>query len=189
MTPPQHSSRKPQVSLVVAMSENRVIGRDGRLPWHLPDDLQHFKRLTLGNTIIMGRKTFDSIGRPLPQRRNIVITRNKGWSTSPGVPAGGVEVAHGLNEALSLALDGHDDDEIFIVGGEQVYRDGLTVANRIYLTLIHTVVEGDAYFPAIDESQWEITDRVEHPADAQHEHAFTFLRYDHASERGERPRP
>jgi dihydrofolate reductase len=160
---------RSKVSLIVAMSENRVIGRAGGLPWHLPDDLKHFKRLTLERTVIMGRKTFESIGRPLPQRRNVVITRNRGWS------AEGVEVAHSLPEALARTAWG---DEIFVIGGEQVYRDALPLADRIYLTLVHAAVEGDAYFPRFDQSQWRVTQSINHLADDRHAHAFTFLLYE-----------
>ena len=157
--------QQPRLSLVVAMSENHVIGRDGRLPWRLPDDLKRFKELTTGHTIIMGRKTFDSIGRPLPNRRNIVVTRQEGWSSQ------GVEVAHSLDEALTAA---RSDGEVFIIGGEQIYRAALPRADTIHLTRVHATVEGDAQFPPLEERCWECVEQINHPADARHAHAMTF---------------
>ncbi len=158
----------PIVSLVAAMAENRVIGRDGGLPWHLPDDLKHFKRLTLDHTIIMGRKTFDEVGRPLANRRNVVISRN------PTFRPAGVTVVPSLNEALAL---GATESEVFVIGGGAIYQLALPRANRLYLTLVHADVEGDTYFPDFDEAAWAIEDESFHPADDRHQYSFTIRTY------------
>lgn len=128
------------ITLIAAMAENRVIGKDGAMPWHLPDDLARFKAITLGHPVIMGRKTFASIGRPLPGRLNIVLTRRKGYSPE------GVAVARSLDEALALAGTA---DEVFICGGGQVYREALPLADRIHLTVVHRPYEGDTTFPEL----------------------------------------
>ena len=153
------------VSLVVAMAENRVIGRAGGLPWRLPDDLKHFKRLTLDHTVIMGRRTFDEVGRPLANRRNVVISRNADFH-----PAG-VTVVPSLDEALALAAT---EKEVFVVGGGEIYRQALPRADRLYITLIHATVEGDTTFPAIDQSAWALESEQFHPADDRHEYGFTI---------------
>jgi dihydrofolate reductase len=162
-------NHKSKISLIVAMSENRVIGRQGRLPWRLPDDLKRFKELTTGHTVIMGRKTFESIGRPLPQRRNIVASRNPDWA------AEGVEIAHSLDEALVRTAG---EAEVFIIGGEQLYRAALPRADRIYLTRVLACIEGDAFFPSFQNTQWTLAQRLEHPADERHEYAMTFEAYE-----------
>jgi dihydrofolate reductase len=143
-----------KVSLIVAVSQNNVIGRDNQLPWHLPEDLQYFKSVTMGKPILMGRKTFDSIGRPLPGRKNIVITRDSQWT------AEGVEVVHSLDDAVvagTKACAAADSDEIMVIGGAQIYRDCLPMADRLYLTRVKAEVDGDAFFPNIDENQWQKT--------------------------------
>lgn len=159
----------PRINIIVAMSENRVIGVKGKLPWHLPADLQRFKTLTTGRTLIMGRRTFDSIGKPLPKRRSIVITRNPQWSHQ------GVDKAHSLGEALDQATA---EPELFIIGGEQIYRLALPWAQRLYLTLVHTQVQGDALFPTFPLEAWQLVSREHHPADDRHAHAMTFLHYE-----------
>lgn len=131
-----------RISLIVAMAANRVIGRAGQLPWHLPGDLARFKRLTMGYPLIMGRKTFESIGRALPGRRTIVLSRQADYR------AAGCRVVNGLDEALKLVWD---DDEVFICGGEEVYRQALPLAQRIYLTELDRAVAGDSFFPEIPE--------------------------------------
>jgi dihydrofolate reductase len=156
------------ISMIAAMGRNRVIGREGNLPWHLPEDFRFFKRKTHGHPVIMGRKTFDSMGTPLPGRHNIVITR------SPELVIPGADVVHSLAEALQLA---GDLDEIFIIGGSEIYRQGLEVADRIYLTLVDEEFEGDTFFPEFDEKDWEVTHREDHAADDQNPHAFTFVTY------------
>jgi len=156
------------VSLVAAMAENRVIGRGGGLPWNLPDDQKHFKRLTLDHTVIMGRKTFEEINRPLANRRNVVVSRN------PAFQPPGVTVVPNLAEALAL---GATESEVFVIGGAEIYRLALPRADRLYLTFVDAVVEGDTYFPPFDESAWVLEDEQFHPADERHEHSFTFRTY------------
>lgn len=138
-----------RVSLLVAVSENGVIGRDNQLPWHLPNDLKYFKNLTWGLPILMGRKTFDSIGKPLPGRKSIVITRNRHWQHQ------GVEVVHSLEEAIEKAT-GYGAKEIFVIGGAEIFETCLPTATRLYLTRIHHAFEGDVFFPRIDEKVWEL---------------------------------
>jgi dihydrofolate reductase len=162
----------PRKSIIVAMSENRVIGVKNELPWRLKKDLQNFKQVTMGHTLIMGRKTFESIGRPLPGRRNIVITRQENYIHD------GIEVASSPEEALSFCVD----DEVFIVGGAEIYKAMLDHADRIYLTLVEAHVEGDAWFPAFANEEWEEVDREFHAADDENEHAFAFVIYDRVHE-------
>lgn len=149
------------------MAENGVIGRDNRLPWRLPDDMRHFRTLTLGQTVIMGRKTFESLDGPLSGRRNIVLSRN------PDYRPAGVTVASSLDEALGLC----SDKEVFVVGGSQIYECAIPRADRIYLTLIHETIDGDVHFPPIDPHEWELVERVDHPKDDEHAHSFSFLTY------------
>lgn len=161
--------RRQTVSLIVAMSRNRVIGRDNDLPWHLPDDLKWFKATTKGHAVIMGRGNWEAMqGRALPGRHNIVITRQADYQ------ADGADVVQTLDEALALV---RDDDEPFIIGGGQVYRLALDagVVDRMYVTQIDAEVDGDTTFPAYDESAWRVIERVDHPADEAHAHAFTIL--------------
>lgn len=153
-----------KIALVVAMDKNRAIGRAGALPWHLPDDLKRFRALTLGKTVLMGRKTYQSIGRPLPRRRNVVLTRD------PNFGAEGVEVVHSLDDALRL------DDEIMVIGGGEIYTLTLSFATHIYLTLVDTVVpDADAFFPAWDSPGWREVYREFHPADERHLFAFSYV--------------
>jgi len=154
------------VSLVVAASTNNVIGRDGGLPWHLPDDLRHFKRITTGKPVIMGRRTFESIGRPLPDRHNIVMTRDADYA------AEGCDVVSSVAEALELA---DDADEVMVIGGGQVYRDFLPHADRIYLTRVQAEVQGDTLFPEFDRDAWRLVSSEHHAADARHDHAFEMM--------------
>lgn len=156
------------VSLVAAMAENRVIGRSGGLPWHLPKDLQHFKRLTLDHTVIMGRKTFQEIKQPLANRRNVVISR------TPGFQPRGVTVVPSLEEALAL---GATEGEVFVIGGGEIFRLALPRADRLYLTVVHATVEGDTFFPPFDLETWALEEEEHHPADAKHAYSFTFRRY------------
>ncbi len=154
------------VSLVVAASKNNVIGRDGELPWHLPEDLRHFKRITTGKPVIMGRKTFESIGRPLPDRHNIVMTRD------PDYAAEGCDVVDSVAEALDVAGDA---DEVMVIGGGQVYRDFLPRADRIYMTRVQAEVQGDTRFPRIEGNVWRLVSAEHHAADEKHEFAFEML--------------
>jgi dihydrofolate reductase len=131
------------VTIVVAVGSGGVIGADGRMPWHLPEDLRHFRALTLGHTVVMGRRTFESIGRPLDGRRNIVLTRQPEWHHE------GVETARSLEEALALS------DDVFVIGGGEVYREAMPLADRIYLTRVEGTWVGDTFFPTIDPAAWE----------------------------------
>lgn len=151
------------ISVVAAVARNGVIGRDGDMPWHLPDDLRHFKALTLGGTLVMGRKTYDSIGRPLPGRTTVVVTRQPDWS----VP--GVTTAHSLEDALAAAPDG----DTFVVGGGEIYAMALPLADRLVITEVDQSPEGDAHFPAVDWSHWRETARERHDG-------FSFVTYERA---------
>jgi dihydrofolate reductase len=152
-------------SIIVAMTPGRVIGRDGQLPWHLSADLRRFKRLTMGHHIIMGRKTYDSIGRLLPGRKTVVVTRQADLE----IP--GATVVHNIAEAIVAS---RDDSEAFFIGGEQIYREALAVADRIYLTLVEAQVAGDAFFPELPQHQWQLVDEESHTADEKNEFDFTF---------------
>ncbi|QZY30393.1 dihydrofolate reductase [Nocardioides coralli] len=144
-----------RVVAVAAYAENRVIGDHGRIPWHIPDDFAHFKSLTLGHTLVMGRLTFDSIGRPLPGRRTIVVTRSPDWG------AEGVEVVHSVPDALELAAT-YDGDTI-VSGGTQIYAAAMPALTHQVLTEVHRVVDGDAHYPEFDLSEWRETRRVSRP--------------------------
>lgn len=145
------------LTLIVARARNGVIGRDNALPWRLPEDLQHFKRTTLGAPIIMGRKTWDSIGRPLPGRRNIVVSRNRGLTLE------GAEVAASLEDAQRLCVGA---EQVFLIGGAQLYAEALPSADRLILTEIDADVPGDAFFPAVDRSKWIEVARETHHSEA-----------------------
>lgn len=151
------------------MAENRVIGRDGGLPWRLPDDLRHVKRLTLGGVVIMGRRTFESVGRPLPERTTIVLTR------APGFDGRGALVARDLDSALRLAAaDPRGAGGVFVLGGAGIYALALERAGRMELTLVHASLAGDTSFPEFDRGVWRLRAERFHPADERHVHAFTF---------------
>jgi dihydrofolate reductase len=153
------------LSIVVAVSENNAIGKNNELLWHLPADLKHFKNITTGHTIIMGRKTFDSIGRALPNRRNIVITRQASLAVE------GVEFVNSLNEALELCID---KEQAYIIGGAEIYRQALPFCDRIYLTRVHQYFEGDAFFPELDEHNWQETEKHDYLPDEKNKFAYTF---------------
>ena len=154
------------IALVVAADERGGIGLAGRLPWHLPADLRRFKALTMGKPIIMGRRTWDSIGRPLPGRRSIVISRNRGLDLE------GAAVVHSLAEALRAA---EDAPQACVIGGAEIFAQALPAARTIELTRVHAVVEADTWFPPIDEGSWRETHREHHPADPQHAWPFSFI--------------
>ena len=160
-----------RVSIIAAVAANGVIGRDNHLPWRLSADLKRFRELTMGHTIVMGRKTWDSIGRALPGRRSIVITRKSDWRPD----AEGVLVAHSLDEAIDLA---RDDTELFIIGGAEIYQQALRRADRLYLTRILAEVAGDVRFPDIDEVEWTLRGREAYEPDDKNEHAYRFEVYD-----------
>lgn len=154
------------LSIVVAIAENAVIGRGNDLPWRLPDDLRRFKELTLGKPIVMGRKTHDSIGRPLPGRTNIVVSRQTGLS----IP--GCVVVNSIDAALLAAGAA---PEVMLIGGAQLYREALPRVSTIHLTRVHAHVPGDTFFPTLEPSQWRETIVADHPADERHPHAFTYV--------------
>lgn len=156
-----------QIALIAAMTDERVIGVENRLPWRLPADMRWFRRHTLGKPIIMGRKTFESLGcRPLPERRNIVVTHDRAFR------AEGIVIAHSIEEALAEAAD---CAEAMIIGGASFYAQLLPRADRLYLTWVHAPIRGDAWFPAFDPAQWHEVLREAHPADDKNPHACSFV--------------
>jgi dihydrofolate reductase len=154
-----------QVSIIVAISANNAIGKNNQLLWHLPADLKHFKEITSGHTIIMGRKTYDSIGRPLPNRRNIVITRKTDLQIE------NVEIVNSLQDAISLC---ETEDEVFIIGGAEIYKNSISIANRIYLTTVHQEYEADVFFPELNKDEWLETYQEHHAADEKNSVAYSF---------------
>jgi dihydrofolate reductase len=156
-----------KISLVVAVSENQVIGKDNQLLWRLPNDMKFFKNTTWAMPVIMGRKTFASLGKALKGRTNIVITRNPSWS------AEGVQCAPSLEQALVLAQD-TDALEVFVIGGGEIYREAMPLAHRIYLTRVHAAFEGDTYFPVLESSDWKKVSELDFTADEQHAYAYSF---------------
>jgi dihydrofolate reductase len=163
---------KPRVSLIVAMTRNRTIGFNNSLPWHLPADLKHFKALTISHHIVMGRKTYESIGRPLPGRISVVVTRNLKYS----VP--GVIVVNSIEDAIKSC---GDDEEIFVIGGAELYRQAIPLADRIYLTEIDADISGDAHFTELDRTMWQETERLSHAPDEKNIYSYHFVVYDKKS--------
>ncbi|MBT4884732.1 MAG: dihydrofolate reductase [Legionellales bacterium] len=157
-----------QINLIAAMAKNRVIGVNGSLPWHLPQDLQNFKKLTLNKPVIMGRKTFASIGKPLPHRRNIILTRNKHFQAT------GCDVFHSRDEALTNLKD---ESEVMIIGGSSIYREFMPLATTIYLTVIDAVIEGDTYFPELEHNSWQLVNTAPHLKDQKNKFNFKVLTY------------
>lgn len=155
-----------KISVIVAMAANRVIGHENRLPWHLPADLKHFKATTLGKPVVMGRRTWESIGRPLPGRTNIVITRDTAYT------AEGCVVVHSLDEGIRAAGEAA---EVMIIGGAGLYRQALPLADTLYLTLIHGEFAGDTHFPEWRQDAWRETGRVDHEPDENNSHAYSFI--------------
>ena len=153
------------VSCIVAVADNNVIGKKNDLPWHLPADLRRFKKMTMGHTIIMGRKTYESIGRPLPGRTSVVITRDRDYSRN------GTIVVHSLEEALDRTPD---EEEVFIVGGESIFELALPRSDRIYLTRVHATFEGDVFFPAAALEQFRLVEEERHRADEKNPHDYSF---------------
>jgi len=156
---------KPTVSAVVAVSLNNAIGKDNQLLWHLPADLKHFKQITSGHTVIMGRKTYESIGKPLPNRRNIVITRQT-------IHIEGCEVASSVEAALALCAN---EQEVFIVGGAEIYKLALPLTDRIYLTIVKKEFEADVFFPELNQSEWLETSVEEYQADEKNPIPYSFI--------------
>ncbi|REK26800.1 MAG: dihydrofolate reductase [Planctomycetota bacterium] len=161
------------LSIIVAMAENRVIGRDGGLPWHISADLKRFRRLTTGHAIVMGRKTYDSIGRPLPERRSIVISGNRDYA-----PAG-VEVVPSLEAAWELA---GEDDEVFVIGGASIYAAALPLAETLHVTRIHAEVAGDVWFPEVDWRSWQLVEQSAEETDEKSGLTYSFAEFRRARE-------
>ena len=161
---------KTVVKILVACDENRVIGKNNTLIWHLPADLKRFKELTTGQVIIMGRKTYESIGRPLPNRINIVITRQTGYQPE------GVIIVHSLEEALLKAKSLHRGD-IYVVGGAEIYEQSMDLADEIELTQLHDIFDGDAFFPIIDEQIWQKVSKERGVTDEKNPYQYSFVRY------------
>jgi dihydrofolate reductase len=163
------STATPIISMVVAATENDVIGRDNGMPWHLPDDLKYFRARTMGKPMLMGRKTFESIGKPLPGRTSLVMTRDPAWQ------APGVIVVRSLDEALARAGNA---PELCAIGGAEVFRLVWPLAQRLFLTRIHATLPGDTFFPKPDPREWREIERVEHPADERHAYPMSFITLD-----------
>jgi len=155
------------ISLIVAAAENNAIGKNNQLLWHLPNDLKFFKNTTWGMPVIMGRKTFEAVNKPLPGRFNIVITRQPGWKGE------GTVVATDLTDALKKAAE-TNCKETFIIGGGEIYKQGIDIAGKIYMTRVHAVLDGDTFFPVIDETKWQLTSNQDFAADDKHEFAYSF---------------
>ncbi|HIF52251.1 MAG TPA: type 3 dihydrofolate reductase [Thiotrichaceae bacterium] len=155
-----------QLSIIVAMDRNRVIGRGDTLPWHISTDLKNFKKITMGNPIIMGRKTHESIGRPLPGRENIILTRDKNYTSE------GCTVLHSMDEIFEHCKE---VDEVMITGGSEIYKLSLEQATRLYLTEVHTEIEGDTFFPEFDRSEWREVSREDHSSDEKNEFDYSFV--------------
>jgi len=160
-----------KISIIAAVAENGVVGRGGRLPWHLAADLRRFKQLTMGHTVIMGRKTWESIGRPLPGRQMVVVSRQDGYR------AEGVDVASNLDAAIDVATTA-GDDEAFVIGGAEIYRLALPHADRLYLTRVHAKIEGDTVFPEFDPGDWRLVESERRPADEANDFPICFERYE-----------
>lgn len=160
--------KPPKLGLIAAMGNHRVIGLDNQMPWHLPADLSHFKQLTLEKAVVMGRKTYQSIGKPLPHRQNIVVTRDADFR------APGCDVVHSIDEAVTLVSD---STEIMIIGGAQLYVQALPMVNTLYLTFIHHDFAGDTFFPVWDEGQWHEIAREDHQANEKNPFDYSFVSY------------
>ncbi|UAB81567.1 dihydrofolate reductase [Marixanthomonas sp. SCSIO 43207] len=157
------------ITLIAAAGENNELGKDNDLVWHLPDDFKRFKKLTTGHHIIMGRKTFESFPKPLPNRTHIVITRNKNYQKE------GAVVVHSLDEAL---LKAQNDPQPFVIGGGEIYKVAIDTADKIELTRVHGTFEADTYFPKIDMNKWQLISEEKHPKDDKHNYAFSYLTYE-----------
>ncbi|PHS72343.1 MAG: dihydrofolate reductase [Cycloclasticus sp.] len=157
------------ISMIVAMGENNAIGKDNELLWHLPEDFKHFKSVTMGKPILMGRKTYQSIGMPLPGRKNIVVTRDKGFFVE------GVTIVDSIEEALEVS---RQYDEVMVIGGASFYDQMLPLADKLYVTRVHKSFEADAFFPAINMEEWQVLERTEHAVDDKHAYSFSFVNYE-----------
>lgn len=159
-----------KINLIVAAAENNAIGKDNKMPWHLPNDFKYFKKNTLEHSVVMGRKTFESIGKPLPERRNIILTRDMNYSSEEEV-----DIANSMQEIINYC---RDEREIFIIGGAEVYKQALPIADKILLTRIHTSIDGDAFFPELLEHQWKLVSAEKHHKDEKHAFDYTFEVYE-----------
>jgi dihydrofolate reductase len=155
------------ISLIVAASENNAIGKNGQLLWHLPNDLKFFKNTTWGFPVIMGRKTFESVNKPLPGRTNIVVTTKADWE------AGGVIRVSSLEEGIQKAAE-TNSKQVFIIGGGEIYKQSMDIASSIYITRVHAHIDGDTFFPVIDESKWQLTSNQDFEADEKHAYRYSF---------------
>lgn len=153
------------ISIIVAFDKNRAIGFHNELPWHLPADLKHFKKITMGHSIIMGRKTYESIGKPLPGRKSVVVTNNIGYWKE------GITVVHSIEQAIH---DCSDEKEIFIIGGAQIFRHSLELADRLYLTRIDHQFDGDTWFPELDQEEWKKIEEIRNEPDEKNKWPYTF---------------
>lgn len=161
-----------KIAMIAAVAENNAIGINNKMPWYLPGDLRYFRRITMGKPVIMGRKTFDSLRRPLPGRTNIVITRNSSWQHE------GVKVVHNMDDAIALAEDIaliNGNEEIMVIGGEQIYRMALEKADRLYLTRVQQSFAGDAFFPELDESRWQEISRQDLQSEDDEPLIYSYL--------------
>lgn len=161
------------ISIIAAIDKNGLIGKEGKLPWHLPTDLKNFREVTSGHPIIMGRKTFESIGRVLPNRENIVIS-----SSLIDEDRKDLKVAKTFEEALDYAKDKYKDKEIFVIGGGSVFKQAMNIADRLYITVVEGIFDGDVYFPKIDKKVWKVVRRESHKADERNQYDFEFIIYD-----------
>lgn len=160
-----------KITIIVAAAENNAIGKNNQMPWHLPNDFKYFKKNTLAHSVVMGRKTFESIGKPLPERRNIILTRDMNFTHEE------VDVANSINEVLNYC---RDEREIFIIGGAEIYKQTLPLADKILLTRVHTTVDGDAYFPELLNHEWKLVRAEKHEKDEKHAFDYTFEVYERA---------
>lgn len=155
------------ISHLVAASENNVIGVKNQIPWHLPNDFKFFKNKSWGMPVIMGRNTYESLEKPLPGRINIVLTSKNDWQRE------GVTIAHNMDQAIDMACQS-DCNEIFIIGGGEIFAQSMDIVTRIYLTLVHVTLDGDTFYPSFDKSKWQLISEDPHPADEKHNFAYTF---------------
>lgn len=158
-----------KITLIVAAAENNAIGKGNGMPWHLPNDFKYFKEKTLNHSVVMGRKTFESIGKPLPERRNIVMTKNTNYLHEE------VDVANNIDELLLYC---RDEREIFIIGGAEIYKQTLPLAHKVLLTRVHTTVDGDAFFPELPANEWKLISAEKHEKDDRHAFDYTFEVYE-----------
>ncbi len=165
------------VSLIAAVAENGVIGRGDALPWRLPADMKHFKELTTGHPVVMGRKTFETLPKPLPNRRNVIVTRDRSYHRV------GADVVHSIEAALSLVSD---EEEVFIAGGGEIYELALPYADRLYLTVVHANFDGDVRFPDLELDEWRLIESDRHDKDERHAVSFSFMHYERQEQRSAR---